>query len=70
MKSWGGEPICQDCIEEICPTFEPLENESQTTDAYNAVLKRYVGRSVINADEVDTEIEYDRDDPCIMGLRI
>ena len=65
MESWGDDMICQDCLEEVCPNFIEEDNERETQKAYEAMLGRYVGKHVLNADEVDTEIEYELEDPCV-----
>ena len=64
-EAWGDDRICQDCLEEICPSVNEIDNERDTQKAYEAMLKRYVGKKVLNADEVDLELEYDLDDPCV-----
>lgn len=65
LLPWGDSSICSECLEVICPEFDEDENETETTEAYQAMLCRYVGRIVSNSDDVDRELEYDLDDPCV-----
>ena len=65
MQPWGDYPICPECLEEICPTFVRAENEKETTEAYESMKKRYIGRKVSNFEDVSCELEYDLDDPCV-----
>ena len=44
LQFWGDVRICPECMEEQCPSFDEDENEEETTEAYEAMLKRYVGR--------------------------
>ncbi len=44
LQFWGDVEICPDCMEERCPSFDEAENEDDTTEAYEAMLKKYVGR--------------------------
>ncbi len=44
MQYWGDVLICPECMEEQCPSFDEEENEKETTEAYEAMLKKYVGR--------------------------
>lgn len=44
LQFWGDVRICPDCMEEQCPSFDENENEEETTEAYEAMLSRYVGR--------------------------
>ena len=65
MEPWGEYYICPDCLEEKCPTFNEIENEKETTEAYESMKKRYIGRKVSNFEDVSCELEYDLDDPCV-----
>lgn len=61
MKYWGDCYCCPDCYEKFCPSFDPDENEKETTDAYKAMLKRYIGKKTdkYRNESVDLESEYD-----------
>lgn len=59
MKFWGDCYCCPECYEEFNPSFDAEENKRETTEAYEAMLKRYIGRKarLIRADSVDLELE-------------
>ncbi len=61
MKYWGDCYCCPECYEGFCPSFDADENEKETTEAYEAMLKRYIGRKSrsIRDDCVTLEKEYD-----------
>ncbi len=44
----GDIRICPDCLEEQCPSFDEKQNKEETTEAYEAMLKRYIGRKSIS----------------------
>lgn len=60
MKYWGDCYCCPECYEEFNPSFYPKENEAETTEAYEAMLKRYIGKkaSTIRDESVELEQEY------------
>lgn len=61
MKYWGDCYCCPECYEGFNPSFDPDENEKETTEAYEAMLKRYIGKksSSIRDKTVELETEYD-----------
>ena len=50
---WGDCTICDDCMEEQCPSFDEKENEDETQDAYNSFCEAYIGRIAFNKDPGD-----------------
>ena len=61
MEYWGDCYCCPECYEDFNPSFDPEENEEETTESYEAMLKRYIGRKSksIRDDTVELEAEYD-----------
>lgn len=59
MLFWGDCHCCPECYEGFNPSFDPDENERETTEAYEAMLKRYIGRKskTVRDDTVDMELE-------------
>ncbi len=59
IKYWGDCYCCPECYEGFNPTFDSEENERETTEAYEAMLKKYIGRKseTIRDDSVDLELE-------------
>lgn len=59
MEYWGDCLCCPECYEGFNPSFDPEENEQETTEAYEAMLKKYIGRksTTIRDDSVDLELE-------------
>lgn len=59
MEYWGDCYCCPECYEEFNPSFDPEVNEEETTEAYEAMLKKYIGRKseTIRDDSVDLELE-------------
>lgn len=59
MKYWGDCYCCPECYEEFNPSFEPNVNEMETTEAYKAMLRKYIGRKTkyLQNDSVDLELE-------------
>lgn len=60
MKYWGDCHCCPECYEDFCPSFDSDENKEETTEAYEAMLKRYIGRKSrsIRHDCVTLQKEY------------
>ena len=59
MKFWGDCYCCPECYEGFNPSFDEEKNEKETTEAYEAMLKRYMGRKArfVRDDSVDLELE-------------
>lgn len=59
MLFWGDCYCCPDCYEDFNPSFDPEENERETTQAYEAMLKKYIGQKskTIRNDNVELELE-------------
>ena len=47
---WGDCTICDDCMEEQCPSFDKKENEEETQNAYETFIEAYIGRTAVNKD--------------------
>ena len=60
MKYWGDCYCCPKCYEGFNPSFDPEENINETTEAYEAMLKKYIGRKSksIRDESVELEKEY------------
>ena len=56
---WGDCHCCPDCYEGFNPPFNSEENERETTEAYEAMLNKYIGKKseTIRDDSVDLELE-------------
>ena len=72
MVFWGDCKICPDCLEERCPSFDEAENQKETTRAYEAFLKKYVGRkSLVKSNTTeDLECEVGDEAPCRYYLSV
>ena len=62
LTFWGDIRICSDCLEDECPSFDEEEQEEETREAYEAMLKRYVGRPVTLPDG-ENYLSYSLEDP-------
>ena len=60
---WGDCRICQDCLEEQCPSFDEEENLEETKPAREALRAKYIGKEACEEYRGSTfEIEWG-DDP-------
>ena len=44
LNWWGELQVCTECFEEHVPSFDLSENEEETEEAYQKMLKEYVGK--------------------------
>lgn len=70
MKYWGDCLCCPDCYEGFCPSFDPEENEKETTEAYEAMLKKYIGKKSRSIRDESVELEREYDDCGLVTYRM
>ena len=46
LTYWGEMRICPSCMEFHCPSFDKAKNEEETTEAYEIMKARYLGKKV------------------------
>jgi len=62
LEYWGDDyRLCEDCFKQYFPSFDEKENEKETAEAYEAMLKRMIGKKTNREDDY-IEIETDMDD--------
>lgn len=66
MFPWGDCRICPECMEEQCPSFDQEENEAETTQAYENMKAKYVGRKALEYQKGTFDFDYESDDPCVL----
>lgn len=67
LTYWGDVQICPDCLDAECPgmNFDEEWNIEQTTEAYEAMKARYVGRKAENHAGETLEMTMELDEPCV-----
>ena len=54
---WGDCICCPECYEGFYPTFSQEENEVETNEAYQAMMKRYIGKKSNRYSSTSVELE-------------
>ena len=72
MKFWGDCRVCPDCYEAQCPSFDEDENQEETTEGYEAMLKKFVGRKSRKEKGTTVDLTYEIGDeaPCSYEMSV
>ena len=58
LEYWGDVLLCPKCMKEQCPDFDEEDNEEEVEAAYQAMLKKYIGRKSWKYEEGAHHLEY------------
>ena len=58
LQPWGDCSICRECMEENCPSFDEEENKEQTTEAYESMRQRVIGKKTIGLDSGINDLSF------------
>ena len=63
LEYWGDDyRLCPECFEQYFPSFDSKKNLEETTDAYEAMKKRLIGRKTDQEEGRTISIETEMDD--------
>lgn len=70
LIGYGDCRVCRDCLEEECPSFDEKENEEETTEAYETMCRKYIGKRTMGLRPGEDQLDQTGDSGVYYSLTV